>query len=342
MAKDPLEQTMPAQSGFSPDAPSKTAQLLRRANLSALQCFECAARHLNFTRAADELMLTQSAISHRIRALEEQLGYALFLRTPRQLSLTDEGRRLFEVIHAGLGRLYDELDSINQGSATGLLVVGVVPTFARHFLVPRLANFHRQYPHIQLRIRVRASLLDFNRDPVDAAIYYDEHPQPGVQCLPLFGETLSPVCSRRYADEQALWDNPTALAGCRFLHDVEALHPDAVYDEWQQWLAAAGLELDIQQRCDIFNHFDLTLAAAMNQAGVAMGRGLLAAPRLNRGELVQPFALQIPSRRRYFFLCGKENADRPRIRAFRQWLLAQVAATPTGPWTLTGDGLAGI
>lgn len=326
--------SMSTSSGNTSLPVGQTAQLLRRASLSALQCFECAARHLNFTRAADELMLTQSAISHRIRALEEQLGYALFLRTPRQLSLTDEGRRLFEVIHAGLGRLYDELDSIDKGSATGRLVIGVVPTFARHFLVPRLADFHRQYPHIQLRIRVRASVLDFNSDPVDAAIYYDEHPQPGVLCQPLFAETLTPVCSRRYADEQGLWETPAALAACRFLHDVEALHPDAVYDEWLQWLTAAGLEIDIQQRCDIFNHFDLTLAAAMNQVGVAMGRGLLAAPRLNRGELVQPFALQISSRRRYFFLCGKENAERPRIRAFHQWLLEQVAATPKGPWTL--------
>ncbi|WP_158538056.1 MULTISPECIES: DNA-binding transcriptional regulator DsdC [Corallincola] len=303
-----------------------SGQLLRRSSLTALQCFECAARHLNFTHAAEELHLTQSAVSHRIRNLEQQLRYKLFLRTPKQLSLTGEGRRLYDVVHHTLGQLYAELEAIDHGSATGLLVLGVVPTFARHWLVPRLADFHDKHPNIQVRIRVRASVLDFNTDPVDAAIYYDEHALPGVQTQALFDETLFPVCSRAYADKFDLWNKPENLRQCRILHDIEALHAEEVYSEWLLWLRESGNELSQAhlQRGDIFNHFDLALVAAMNHAGVAMGREQLVRSRLDRGDLVTPFGFSVKSPRCYYYLCGRENAQRPRIQAFTNWLTSQL------------------
>lgn len=303
-----------------------SGRLLRRSSLTALHCFECAGRHLNFTHAAEELNLTQSAISHRIRSLEDQLGYKLFLRTPKKLSLTNEGMQLYGVVNRSLSQLYSELEAIDQGSASGLLVLGVVPTFARHWLVPRLADFHQLHPNIQVRVRVRASVQDFNTDPVDAAIYYDEHELPGVQTLALFDETLFPVCSSAYADRFDLWGKPENLKHCRLLHDIEALHAEEVHSEWLLWLREAGIELPLEQlqRGDIFNHFDLTLVAAMNDAGIAMGREQLTHSRLAKGELVAPFGTRVKSPKKYYYLCGRENALRPRIHAFTSWLSEQI------------------
>jgi LysR family transcriptional regulator, glycine cleavage system transcriptional activator len=290
----------------------------RLPSLTGLRAFEAAARHLSFTRAASELHVTQTAISHQIRALEEALGLKLFRRLPRGLVLTEEAqlflppvRDAFDAIAAATERLKSE--------RTGALTVSVTPSFAAKWLVPRLARLRLAQPELDLRISATPQLADFARDEVDVAIRVGRGGYAGLRVDRLFGDSLFPVCS------PALLEGPAPL---RVPDDLRH-HVLLAGDEepgWATWLEHAGAQGVEPPRGPLVDDSAMVLQAAIEGQGVALTRSVLAAADLAAGRLVRPFALALPFELAYWLVCPEARAEQPRIRAFREWILAEAAA----------------
>ncbi|MCG8692796.1 MAG: transcriptional regulator GcvA [Minwuiales bacterium] len=286
--------------------------------LTALRAFEAAARHLSFTKAAEELNLTPSAISHQVKALEDFLGASLFRRLHRSLALTDVGRaylppltEAFDRIHGAtaevLGRLYD-----------GPLTVTMVPTFAIRWLVPRLGHFQAQHPDIEVRLMTGVELVDFEHSSVDAAIRYGNGDWPNVRKTLLMREELVPVCSPALLENGAPLKTPSDLKHFTLLHDLH--RPD----EWRMWLTAAGAKDVDPDRGPKFQGSALALQAAIEGLGVVIIYPPLAEQDLESGRLVIPLDFQLPVRSGYYLLYPEDRADDPRIKAFERWLLSEV------------------
>jgi LysR family transcriptional regulator, D-serine deaminase activator len=293
--------------------------------LSHMQTFVVVARLMSFTLASEELCLTQGAISHRIGCLEAALGFKLFVRLTRKLELTEEGERLLATLTHAFRLLDAELDSIRNNELDGELYVGVAPTFALSWLIPRLPDFQRQYPNLNLRLRVKASKLDFEHEPVDMAIYYSNGQHPGFYQARLYEEWLTPVLSPAYAEHLGLSTDAGRLAQANFIHCIEAIDTISPTHEWERWLAAQPLEFDLLSRHTIINHAEMALGAARYAMGVAMGRVSLARPHLERGELIAPLPA-LPSGLGYDLICPAGLEQRPRYKAFADWLLEQAGS----------------
>ncbi len=293
--------------------------------LNALRAFEAAARHLSFTRAAEELHVTQTAISHQIRALEEHLGIRLFRRLPRGLVLTSEAQLFLPPVRAAFEQIAAATRRIAREEAGGVLTVSALPSFAAKWLVPRIGRFRTAHPEIDLRISATLELADFARDDVDVAIRCGRGDYPGLRVDRLFGETLSPVCS------PALLERPPGLAAPRDLRHHTLLHDNDDLDGWRVWLELAGVEGIDPTRGLSFGDASMMLQAAIDGQGVALGRSALAAADIAAGRLVRPFELSRPFRFAYWLVCPQTSAERPKVAAFRGWLLEEVAAMEGPP-----------
>jgi len=293
--------------------------------LTALRTFEAAARHLSFTRAADELHVTQAAVSHQIKALEEHLGALLFRRLNRRLLLTDEGqllmpsvRRAFDELAAGVGR-------VRERCCGGTFTISTTPSIAANWLAARLGRFQALRPEFEIRLMATPRLIDFAREGVDCGIRYGFGAWPGLRAERLFGATLTPVCSPRLLEGPEPLSAPADLARHTLLHALDDM------DDWRLWLRAAGAPNIDPQRGPKFETLPLALEAAVSGTGVAISRGPLAAEHLASGRLVRPFDLALPSECAYYFVVPEVSADQPKIRAFRDWLLAEISAAPGEP-----------
>ena len=287
-------------------------------SLNGLQVFEAAARHLSFTRAAAELNVTQTAVSHQIRRLEEQLGVRLFVRRNRALALTHEAeayaasvRTAFADVRAATGRL-------RRGPRDNELTVSSLVSLAAKWLVPRLASFQETHPDIEVRLATGTRLVDFRREDVDLAIRYGRGAWPGLRADWLMREEIFPVCA------PSLVTGAHPLARPEDLAHHTLLHMDMGTDEWRLWLTAAGLPASLAtQRVMRFDDRLMCLQAAIDGLGVAMGHAALVDDDLAAGRLVVPFgAYQLPSEAGYYVVCPEETADLPKIARFREWLLA--------------------
>jgi len=284
--------------------------------LKALRAFEVAARHLSFTEAAKELHVTQAAISHQVKALEEFLGVTLFRRLNRSLLLTEEGqaylpsvRRAFDLLHEATARILEQEES-------GILTVSVLPSFGARWLVARLGRFRERHPDIDVHVSPSAKLVDFSRENVDVGIRYGRGEYPGLRADRLFTEDIVPVCSPR------LLDGPHPLREPRDLKHHTLLH-DESYGDWRAWLLAAEVEGVEPTRGPIFTDSSMLIEAAAAGQGVALARGMLAFDALADGRLVRPFDLSLPTEYAYYIVCPEETAERPKIVAFREWLLKE-------------------
>ncbi|MBY5945495.1 DNA-binding transcriptional regulator DsdC [Photobacterium rosenbergii] len=286
--------------------------------LSGLHCFLIAADQMSFTRAAEILCLTQSAVSHKIKNLEESLGVKLFIRQPRKLTLTDEGRRLKEVLALNFGDIANELRDLRTLELSGDLNVSVPPTFAQRWLLPRLGSFMEKYPALRFHLRTRNELVDFHTESFDCAIYFGNGKYTGLHVVKLMDESMVPVCSHEYAEQHDLYGNPAKLMSCMLLHDAAPWARAGKNDEWQYWAQQNGVVLP-EAGCT-FDRADLALQAAERGIGVAIGRASFIAEQLQSGRLVTPFMLSVPSPQNYFLVCRKEMATSPRIKAFIDWL----------------------
>lgn len=291
--------------------------MARLPTLNALKAFEAAGRHLSFTRAAEELHVTQAAISHQIKSLEEQLGIRMFRRGPRGLLLTDAGQSYLPDVREAFQRLNAATERLLQDDASGAITVSVLASFAARWLVPRLTRFREDHPDIEVRVSADERLVDFDRDDVDVAIRYGRGDYPGLQAVRFLTEELFPVCSPALLERNPL-DRPEDLGRHTLLHDDMRI-------DWSMWLLAAGVEGADPRRGPSFNDSSMVLQAAVDGQGVALGRSALALDDLAAGRLVRPFEFSLPTEYAYYILCPERTANRPNIKIFRDWLLAQAS-----------------
>jgi len=301
----------------------------RLPSLNGLRAFEAAARHLSFTRAASELNVTQTAISHQIRRLEQELGVRLFLRRNRALELTAEARDYLPGIRAAFNDLRLATDRLKRRGHDNVLTVSTLASFAAKWLLPRLSDFQESHPAIDVRITTSTALIDF-RDgqglqgdgPIDAAIRYGRGHWPGVRADWLMADELFPVCS------PALLNGKHPLRQPEDLRDHVLLHTSNTgSDDWRQWLTAAGLPTDIStQRGVTFDMIFMTLQAAIDGNGVAMGRTTYVRDDIAKGRLVVPFTITLPADAGFYLVSPDGSADTPKLAAFRAWLTRSAQA----------------
>lgn len=285
--------------------------------LRALRAFEAAARHLSFTAAAEELHVTQAAVSQQIKHLESLLDVQLFRRINRRLELTEEGQAYVPEVRESLERLSAATARMARRQRLGILTVSVMPSFATRWLIPRLPRFRAQYPDVQVRISAFEWPVDFDKQDVDMAVRYGRGDWPSLHTVQLMDEEIFPVCSPRLT---AKLDSPEALAHYTLLHD------DYSREDWFAWLDAAGVTGIDPAGGLSFSHTDLMLEAAERGLGIALGRTPLVAEALERGTLIRPCATTLPGDLAYYVVCPRQTADYPHIRAFREWLLQEAEA----------------
>jgi LysR family glycine cleavage system transcriptional activator len=291
----------------------------RLPSLNALRAFEAAARHGSLSRAADELHVTHSAISHQIKALETELGVALLRRVGRGVEANAVGQQLEVALGDVFARIARAVRLARQGEGGGILTVSVEPSFAARWLVLRLGRFHAANPQIDLRLSATSAMADFAREDVDLAIRYGRGDWPGLQAERLLELKGFPVCSPSLLAAGPPLRHPDDLARHTLLHEDDGAF-------WRQWLDAVGaLEVD-SSRGPRFDDTHLALAAAEAGQGVALGDEALAAAELAQGRLVRPFATAIGTDKAYWLVHPPEAMARPKVAAFRSWLLAEARA----------------
>jgi len=290
----------------------------RLPSLNGLRAFEAAARHLSFTNAASELNVTQTAISHQIRRLEEELGIRLFVRQNRALALTPEARDYLPGVRAAFNDLRQATDRVLRRDNDHVLTVSTLASLAAKWLLPRLSSFQEAHPGIDVRITTSTALVDFRGGDVDAAIRYGRGNWAGLRADWLTADELFPVCS------------PALLTGAKPLRCPEdlanqtLLHSSGGYDDdWRLWLTAAGLPADISKQPGLtFDLILMTVQAAIDGFGVAMGRTSYVEADIAKGRLVVPFKITLPADAGFYLVSPEAKADSPKLRAFRQWLVA--------------------
>lgn len=280
-------------------------------SLNAVRIFECAARHLNFSRAADELCVTQGAVSRQIKVLEEQLGIGLFERAGPKLGLTNAGEYYQRTVGEALNLLRRGTAELRRSSALPTLTVSVLPTFAMKLLVPRIADFQRSNPNILLRMAASYQLVDFATEvDIDAAVRLGRGNWPGVHATRLTASHIFPVCSPKVARNIR---KPVDISRCRRLID------DSMYDEWARWFKASGAE-DRPGDTLYIDDDNLLLQAAIAGQGVTLAREIIARDELEAGRLVRPFETSVLSTFQYYFVCLPERFAEPEIQALYKWL----------------------
>lgn len=281
--------------------------------LNALRAFEVSARHLSFTRAADELNVTQTAISQHVKNLEERMGVPLFRRLPRGLALTDEGLALLPALAESFGRIGSLLEQFRDGRFREVLTVGAVGTFAVGWLIPRLAQFQQAHPFVDFRLFTNNNRVDLAGEGLDYAIRFGDGAWHGTEAEPLFAAPLSPVCAPAIASRLR---EPADLAGELLLRSYRS-------DEWVNWFAAAGVDCPVV-RGTVFDS-SLTMAEAAAQgAGVALLPVNLFARELKAGRLARPFALEIENGS-YWLTRLKSKRATLAMNVFRDWMRASTA-----------------
>lgn len=288
----------------------------RLPSLNGLRAFEAAARHLSFTLAASELNVTQTAISHQIRRLEEELGIRLFIRQNRALALTPEARDYLPGVRAAFNDLRLATDRLLRRDDDKVLTVSTIASLAAKWLLPRLTDFQEAHPGIDVRITTSTSLVDFQRDNVDAAIRYGRGQWAGLRADWLMADELFPVCSPSLLRS----DEPLRTPGD--LKDHVLLHTNSG-DDWRLWLTAAGLPTDISRQPGLtFDMTFVTIQAAIDGMGVAMGRTSYVRDDIAKGRLVIPFKIALPADAGFYLVSPEGRREAPKLAAFRQWMIA--------------------
>ena len=293
--------------------------------LDLLLAFEAAARHLSFTRAADERFVTQSAISRQIRSLEDDLGVELFARGHRALTLTAPGQKLLQACQGMLAQMRRTVSSIRAPNAREVLALSTTPSFASYWLIPRLHSFTQANPGVDVRLDASYEVRDLQADGFDIAVRYQKaNASDGER---LFSESMLPVCApalRRSKDTQL--KVPADLRHHTLL-EVESMGGSGAPVEWNSWLQANGVP-DLEPRSKLtFSSYNEVVAAAVAGQGVALGRRPLLDSLLRQRQLVAPFGDARETAKAYFVLTDPAARVRPAVRALEQWLRAQAAQT---------------
>lgn len=288
--------------------------------LNALRAFEAVARSLSFTKAADQLLVTQSAVSRQVKNLEDILGVQL-LKRKGPLELTEEGRKLLPVLTGSFDRIAEVIAGIKVAHANPPLTLSMPPTFTRRLVMPRLADFQRRHPDLEIRIETPLTNVEFASAPIDMAIFFGFNRVDALVTDLLMIEEMTPVCSPKLAEGAG---NDMAA----FLRSRPLLHVRQGEDLWQCWTIFAdhtGLESLAVDRGVVMGTADLVVESAMNDGGVAMVDLRLFQDEVRSGRLVAPFKTTVKSGRSYYLVSRAEEIEIPRIAAFRAWVIDQFA-----------------
>lgn len=290
--------------------------------LAAVKVFEAAARHENFTQAAAELGMTQAAVSYQVKLLEERLGLPLFLRSKRRVTLTEAGRRVAAPVSGALDAIAEAFAGLIDEDE-GLLSISTTHTFAANWLAARLGAFQVARPELAVRLHTSNAMVDFARDDADVAVRMGRGPWEGLRCHFLFGMESTPLCTPDFLERHALREPADILR-------VPRLTPDDPW--WASWLAAAGVagEAGAASRGIRLDSQVAEGHAALSSHGIAMLTPLFWKAELAAGRLVQPFTLTVTDGRGIWLVYPEHKRSRAKIRAFRDWLIAEAAADAGG------------
>lgn len=296
--------------------------MLRLPPLNALRAFESAARHASFKRAAEELCVTQGAISRHIQNLEQSVGVRMFTRRHRQVVLTREGELYLGVVRDAFGRIAQATGDLRSRGDDRMLRVKLPITCAVRWLVPRLARFHALHPAISVQITTSHEAVDFDREDIDVAVHYGPDIPSGLTGGKMFGERLIPICSPRLLGRRKALRKPRDLANHVLLHSIR--RPN----DWRQWLEAAGVG-DLEGDHGLtFENSSLTYHGAAQGLGLAMAQLALVADDLAAGQIAAPFKRPVVANDvAYHLVFPKERAHLGKIRDFHQWITREAAAT---------------
>lgn len=308
--------------------PPRLGASLNSAQFANLHTFWVAARHLSFALAARELCLTPSAVSHRIRRLEQALSLRLFERLTRKVRLTEEGERVFLILQGVIDQLSEAVQQSPGSEVSGSVALYSHPSVAACWLVPRLADFHERYPQIALDIRVGNDRIDFRTQTVDLLLLYANGEFPGLVSHRLMDERIAPICSPAYARKHRLLEQPENLRDCTLLHDSQAWENAAFDAEWRLWAHHNGQLDGLPAKSLTFDRSDLCVSAAMQGAGIALGRQRLVQRHLDHGELVLPLGgFTQPGRYEYFLVHPHREPMPKRVQVVIDWLKKCAEAT---------------
>jgi LysR family glycine cleavage system transcriptional activator len=291
--------------------------------LNALRAFEAAARHLSFTKAADELNVTQAAISHQVKGLEEVLGVTLFRRFNRRLMLTDAGQVYLPALSEAFDRIEVATRRMRLEDETGPLKVTVANSFAAKWLLPRMPTFRERHPEVDVMIAASDSVVDLTRDDFDMGVRFGLGSYPGLKVDLLFDDEVFPVCSPKLLEGPHPLRTAADLKHHTLLHDE--INSRIELPAWPEWFAAVGIERPNIERGPRYSHSSLVIQAAIDAQGVGLMRSSLVALDLEAGRLVRPFGPSLKSNYACYVVSLESTADRPKVKAFREWLFEQAA-----------------
>jgi LysR family glycine cleavage system transcriptional activator len=286
--------------------------------LPALRAFEAVGRLLSFRRAGEELLITQSAVSHHIRQLENALGVPLFIRKPRSIALTPEGLRYLDVTMRAFGLIAEATGDLRAQGGQGSVRVSLLPSFAANWLVARLSGFQKSHPGIRLDLDPTLRLVDLAANEADLAIRYGDGSWDNVEARLLMAESVTPVAS------PALLRGQRALASPRDLLEHTLLLTRNPVD-WEVWVESVGLDISRATTLQLTD-YNVAIQAAIDGQGIAMGRALLLRDHVASGRLAQPFAHMASSAKVGHWLLAPRRRLSPAATAFADWLMAQAAA----------------
>jgi len=297
--------------------------MVRLPPTAALRALEAAARHLSYTRAAEELSITQSAVSHQIRHVEQLWGLKLFARRGRRLALTAEGQTLVPIVRDFVERLGEALQDLGSQGERGSLRVSLLQSFAYKWLVPRLGEFTRIHPEIDVWISTSDRYADFGSADVDVAIRLGTGDWPELHVTRLLREYAFPVCSPGFLQRHTPPMAPKDLLRYPLLHKVD----DRIGPRWKSWLRAAGVRTHTLPKGPRFQDTSLALQAAIDGQGIVLARSAHVADDLAAGRLIKLFNVYYPAELAYYVVCAKGTEEQTRVAAFRGWLLQEAASS---------------
>lgn len=286
--------------------------------LNALKAFESAARHLNFTKAADELFVTQAAVSHQIKLLEDFLGVSLFLRKNRLLELTEPGLQYFEEIRPLLEQVVKATDKIRSKNQRQILTISVPQTFGMQWLVPRLNDFHTKFPEVEVRIKSVDQDEGLLGKEIDVAIYYGSGKWENVEAIRLTESSLVVLASPRFLAINPI-HSPNDLVGKTLLHAFSR-------NKWKRVIEHFGLTelIDVEQAGSMFSHTSMALQAAMHQQGVAIANRILAQHELEQGHLIEPFSTGLFDEKAFYVVYPPQIGQIAKVQNFVKWIMEEI------------------
>lgn len=280
----------------------------------SLRSFEAAARHLSFKRAAEELSVTPTAISHQVKALETRLGCRLFERRTRQVELTRQGQELYVTLRRAFADIDASIERVLTQGSREMVTLGLGPIIGTRWLAPRLGDFWKRHGDIDLRLHHTAFALTNSIDQFDLAIAWGDGHWPSLEVAPFMRIEVTPVMSPRMPPPAS----PAALLDYPLLHQRDR-------HGWQQWLEAAGVDAPEARFGSVIDDTNLVLQTALNGQGVMLGILPFVEEDIREGRLLRPFELAIDPGQAYYLIYAKQRLDKPAVRAVRDWLLGQIS-----------------